>query len=51
MILVVEDDPVVLDIVVTGLIDLGYRVKTASNARRTLEILQTDPTSMCFFST
>jgi signal transduction histidine kinase len=39
-ILVVEDDPDVLNVVVCGLLDLGYEVKTATNAREALEVLR-----------
>jgi signal transduction histidine kinase/CheY-like chemotaxis protein len=38
-VLVVEDDPDVLDIAVRGLQELGYEVKTASDAREALDIL------------
>jgi signal transduction histidine kinase/ActR/RegA family two-component response regulator len=50
MILVVEDDPLVRDIVVTGLTDLGYQVKIASDAQQALEILRTDPNIDVLFS-
>jgi DNA-binding NtrC family response regulator len=43
MVLVVEDDPDVLDIAVSGLADLGYQVKTATNAPEALRILRADP--------
>ena len=41
MVLVVEDDPDVLDIAVSGLLDLGYDVKTATDAHEALAILRT----------
>jgi signal transduction histidine kinase len=39
-VLVVEDDPDVLDIAVSGLLDLGYDVKTAMDAHEALAILR-----------
>jgi signal transduction histidine kinase/CheY-like chemotaxis protein len=39
-VLVVEDDPDVLDIAVSGLLDLGYDVKTATDAHEALAILR-----------
>ena len=39
-VLVVEDDPDVLDIAVSGLLDLGYDVKTAMDAHDALAILR-----------
>ena len=49
MVLVVEDDPQVLDIAVSGLADLGYRVKTATDAQEALGILRETPALMCSF--
>ena len=49
MVLVVEDDPDVLDIAVSGLLDLGYDVKTATDAREALADLANHAASMfCF---
>jgi signal transduction histidine kinase/CheY-like chemotaxis protein len=42
-VLVVEDDPDVRDVVVSGLLDLEYRVKTAADAQEALAILRADP--------
>jgi signal transduction histidine kinase len=41
-ILVVEDDRDVLNVVVSGLLDLGYDVKTATNAQEAMDVLRTD---------
>jgi signal transduction histidine kinase len=49
-VLVVEDDPDVLNIAVSGLMDLGYDVKSAMNARKALNILRADPTLDVLFS-
>jgi signal transduction histidine kinase/CheY-like chemotaxis protein len=50
MVLVVEDDPDVLEIAVSGLADLGYQVKTATDAQEALRILRADPTIEVLFS-
>ncbi|MBV8094102.1 MAG: response regulator [Acetobacteraceae bacterium] len=50
MVLVVEDDPEVLEISVNGLTDLGYRVKTATDAHKALDILRSDPGIDVLFS-
>jgi signal transduction histidine kinase/CheY-like chemotaxis protein len=39
-ILVVEDDADVLNVVVSGLLDLGYEVKTATNAQEAMHVLR-----------
>jgi len=49
-VLVVEDDPAVLEIAVSGLTDLDYRVKTATNAQDALDLLRTDPGIQILFS-
>jgi signal transduction histidine kinase len=49
-VLVVEDDPDVLSIAVSGLLELGYDVKTATDAREALAILRSDPTIDVLFS-
>lgn len=49
-VLVVEDDPDVLNIAVAGLLDLGYHVKTAADAQEGLAILRTDPDIDVLFS-
>jgi CheY-like chemotaxis protein len=49
-VLVVEDDPDVLDIAVSGLLDLGYNVKTARDAPEALAILRTHPDTDVLFS-
>jgi CheY-like chemotaxis protein len=41
-VLVVEDNPDVLDSTVNGLSELGYQVKTATNAQAALDILRSD---------
>jgi CheY-like chemotaxis protein len=41
-ILVVEDDPDVLNVAVSGLVDLGYDVETATNAEDAMAILRRD---------
>jgi DNA-binding NtrC family response regulator len=50
MVLVVEDDTEVLDIAVSGLADLGYRVKTATDAQEALGVLLADPEIEVLFS-
>jgi signal transduction histidine kinase/CheY-like chemotaxis protein len=50
VVLVVEDDPQVVEIVVSGLVDLGYRVKTATDAQDALNILRSDPDIDVLFS-
>jgi signal transduction histidine kinase/CheY-like chemotaxis protein len=49
-VLVVEDDPDVLNVAVSGLRELGYDVKTASDAREALAILRSDPSIDVLFS-
>jgi nitrogen-specific signal transduction histidine kinase/ActR/RegA family two-component response regulator len=49
-ILVVEDDPDVLNIANAGLLDLGYEVKTAMDADRGLAIIRGDPSIDVLFS-
>ncbi len=49
-VLVVEDDPDVLNVAVSGLVELGYDVKTATDAREALAILQSDPSVDVLFS-
>jgi signal transduction histidine kinase len=49
-VLVVEDDPDVLNIAVSGLVELGYDIKVASDAREALAILRTDPSIDVLFS-
>jgi signal transduction histidine kinase len=49
-ILVVEDDPDVLNIAVAGLLDLGYAVKTATDAHQGLAIIREDPSIDVLFS-
>jgi CheY-like chemotaxis protein len=39
-ILVVEDDPDVLNVAVSGLVDLGYDVETATNAQEAMVVLR-----------
>ncbi len=46
-VLVVEDDPDVLNVAVSGLVELGYDVKTATDAREALGILRRIPASTC----
>jgi len=41
-VLVVEDNPDVLDVAVSGLAELGYRVRTASDAQAALNLLRED---------
>jgi DNA-binding NtrC family response regulator len=50
MVLVVEDDTEVLDIAVSGLADLGYRVKTATDVQEALGLLWADPEIEVLFS-
>ena len=47
----VEDDPDVLNIAVSGLQELGYQVKTATDAREALECFGPTPPSTCCFPT
>jgi CheY-like chemotaxis protein len=49
-VLVVEDDPDVLEIAVEGLSALGYHVSTAINARQALEIIRSDQPIDILFS-
>jgi signal transduction histidine kinase len=49
-VLVVEDDPAVLEFAVSGLADLGYRVKTATNAQDALDLVRTDSDIRVVFS-
>jgi signal transduction histidine kinase/CheY-like chemotaxis protein len=49
-VLVVEDDPGVLDVAVSGLVELGYAVRTATDARDALAILRSDPDIEVLFS-
>jgi signal transduction histidine kinase len=49
-VLVVEDDPDVLNIAVSGLVELGYDIKTATDAREALEILRSDPSIDVLFA-
>jgi signal transduction histidine kinase len=49
-ILVVEDDLDVLNVAVSGLVDLGYEVKTATNAGEAMKILRADPSIDVLFS-
>jgi signal transduction histidine kinase/CheY-like chemotaxis protein len=49
-VLVVEDDPDVLNVAVSGLVELGYDVKTATDAREALEIVRSDPGIDVLFS-
>ncbi len=49
-VLVVEDDPEVLNVAVSGLLELGYDVKTATDAREALAILRSDPSIDVLFS-
>ena len=49
-VLVVEDDPDVLNIAVSGLLELGYDVRTATDAREALDILRSDPSIDVLFS-
>ncbi len=49
-ILVVENDPDMLNVAVSGLIELGYEVKTATNGNDALAILRRDNTIDVLFS-
>lgn len=49
-VLVVEDDPAVLDIAVGNLTELGYQVTTATDAKEALETLRKDPAIGVMFS-
>jgi signal transduction histidine kinase len=49
-VLVVEDDPDVLNIAVSGLQELGYQVKTATDAREALGVLRSDSAIDVLFS-
>jgi signal transduction histidine kinase len=49
-ILVVEDDPDVLNVAVSGLLDLGYDVKTATNAQEAMAVLRGDANIDVLFS-
>jgi CheY-like chemotaxis protein len=49
-VLVVEDDLDVLNIAVSGLVDLGYDVKAATDAQEALAILRADPSIDVLFS-
>jgi CheY-like chemotaxis protein len=49
-VLVVEDDPDVLNIAVSGLVELGYHVMTATDARKALDMLRTNPSIDVLFS-
>ena len=49
-VLVVEDNPDVLDFAVAGLTELGYRVKTATDAQAALDILRTEADIDVLFS-
>jgi len=49
-VLVVEDDPDVLNVATSGLVELGYDVKTAADAREALAILRSDPSVDVLFS-
>ena len=49
-VLVVEDDPDVLNVAVSGLVELGYDVKTATDAREALDLLRSDPSIDVLFS-
>jgi signal transduction histidine kinase/CheY-like chemotaxis protein len=49
-VLVVEDDPDVLDVAVSGLVELGYAVRTAADAREALAILRSDRDIEVLFS-
>jgi CheY-like chemotaxis protein len=46
----VEDDPDVLNIAVSGLLDLGYEVKTAANAQEAMAVLREDTNIDVLFS-
>jgi DNA-binding NtrC family response regulator len=50
MVLVVEDDPDVLNIAVRGLLELGYEVRTATDAKEALSILGETPGIGVLFS-
>ena len=49
-ILVVEDDPDVLNVAARGLLDLGYNVKIATNAEQAMDVLHGDATVDLLFS-
>ena len=49
-VLVVEDDPDVLNVTVSGLVELGYHVRTAADAREALDILRSDRSIDVLFS-
>jgi signal transduction histidine kinase/CheY-like chemotaxis protein len=49
-VLVVEDDAAVLQFAATGLADLDYRVRTATNAQDALELLRNDAEIRVLFS-
>jgi signal transduction histidine kinase len=49
-VLVVEDDPDVLNVAVSGLVELGYDVKMATDAREALDLLRSDPGIDVLFS-
>jgi signal transduction histidine kinase/CheY-like chemotaxis protein len=49
-ILVVEDDPDVLNVAVSGLLDLGYNVKTATNAAEAMTVLRREADIDVLFS-
>ena len=49
-VLVVEDDPDVLNVAVSGMVELGYDVRTATDAREALEVLRSDPGIDVLFS-
>jgi signal transduction histidine kinase/CheY-like chemotaxis protein len=49
-ILVVEDDPDVLNVAVSGLLDLGYSVKTATNAGEAMDVLRREDDIDVLFS-
>ncbi|MGA8908681.1 MAG: ATP-binding protein, partial [Acidobacteriaceae bacterium] len=49
-VLVVEDDPDVLDVTVSGLMELGYHVRTAADAREALDLLRSDHSIDVLFS-
>jgi signal transduction histidine kinase len=49
-ILVVEDDPDVLNVAVSGLLDLGYEVKTATNADEAMDVLRREADIDVLFS-